>query len=664
MGTKAWILGVAYLLTAVVVACGGSDSSIGTTPPTVEVAVESTTRVTPTPVATLPASTPVATLPASTPVATLPASTPAISLPPPPDPIDTLDVGMANLGPYVGTLYEAGVLQNKFAALTTHETLFAMGHRGEWEYRLVKGFDVSHDALTYTLDLQDGAEWHDVAGEDWGEFNADDFIWSIGEITREGSNHAQAGNTRKVFTCDGCMLTKIDDYTVELKRPTPTIQLAWFSQAPLPAFSMNSKRHFESVGWNAAVTQDVGTGPWQQVEYRTDNFRRMSAVENHWRKTPEFAEMVWWDIPDESVRLALFLAGGLDTGVFDSESVYAIQDAIGAGAQPDVKAMIFPASIIHMLWHGGGHYTPDSPSHRPDSEGRVLVPIDDFYGDYRNICDDSEIVNGVATEMTSDNRRPWVSCNRDVDSSEWERARKVREAMLRAIDRDTIMQNFHPNSGEPWRILNANVIEPWYIGIWANRGRMQQLGLDRLGPNDMDYDQTAARNLLAEAGYPDGFTVRVNKRLGTGTMLLVKDAVARDWIEVGIDVILQDQQPDAYRVQSQARRTIDIYGLNDAPSFPEPLRGYSTVYSSSSNDMFGVNHPEIDRLIRIAETTFDTDARWRVQGDIARFIYENVLAMPLHTEFAVWPLGAGVDSWQPAPAELDWLSNWEYARRR
>ena len=318
------------MLLAVIVACGGSDPSTGATSPTVEEAVE-------------------------------PTGTPVVSLPPPPDPIATLDVGMANLGPYVGTLYEGGVLQNKFAALTTHETLFAMGHRGEWEYRLVKSFDISRDALTYTMYLQEGAEWHDVRG-DWGEFNADDFIWSIGEVSREGSNQAQAGNTRKIFTCDGCTLTKINDYTVELKRPTPTFQLTWFSQAPLPAFSMNSKTHFDSVGLNAAVHQDVGTGPWQQVEYRTDEFRRMSAVENHWRKAPEFAEMVWWDIPEESVRLALFLAGGLDTGIFDSESVYAIQDAIVAGGQPDVKAMTFPFAIIQMLWHEGGHYTPDSPT--------------------------------------------------------------------------------------------------------------------------------------------------------------------------------------------------------------------------------------------------------------------------------------------------------------
>ena len=60
----------------------------------------------------------------------------------------------------------------------------------------------------------------------------------------------------------------------------------------------------------------------------------------------------------------------------------------------------------------------------------------------------------------------------------------------------------------------------------------------------------------------------------------------------------------------------------------------------------------------------DTDARWRIQGDLAKFIYENVLSMPLYAENAVWPLGPEVDSWQASPAELDWLSYWDHPRRR
>ena len=472
-----------------------------------------------------------------------------------------------------------------------------MNYDGELGARLIKSFDISPDGLTYTLNLQEGVQWHTNHGE-WGEFNANDFIWSIGEISREGSSHSQATNVRKVFACDGCTLEKIDQITVELTRPTPTLELPWYSQAPVPSFSINSKEHFEAVGREHAVHHDVGTGPWEQVEYRTDEFRRVRSVENHWRKTPEFVEMIWWDIPEESTRLANFQVGLLDTGIFNSDSILAMKDDPVEG----LRFMVFPAAVIQMLWHEGGHYSPDSPYHWPDSEGRVLVPIDDFYGDYRNICDDSQIAYVPRdTQMSSNERRPWISCNRDVNSPEWERARKVREAMLRAIDRQAIINNIAFGEGEPW-----------YLSYWGNRGRMQWLGLDKLGPGDMDYDPTAAKRLLYQAGYPNGFEVRVNKRLGTGTLLLVKDAVAHNWLELGLDVTLQNQQPVAYRVESQARKTIDIYGVSDAPSFPEPLNAYREHHSSAARDTYGVSHPELDRLIELADNTLDTDERYRI----------------------------------------------------
>ncbi len=604
---KAAVVGILLLLLTIIVACGAEAS------PTAAPAAAGT--ATPAPAAATPIAEPAPGAPDASDTTM--------------QPIGTFDVGMALLGPYVATLYDASYFQNRYAELVTHETLFVMGFDGEWEPRLIKSFDVSPDQLTYTMHLQEGAKWHSSHG-DWGNFNADDLIWSLGEIAREGSNHVQAGNTRKVFGCEGCVLNKIDDLTVELKRPTPTFQLTWFSQAPIPGFSMNSKKHYDAVGQDVALLQDVGTGAWEGVDFKTDEFRLVKAVEDHWRHTPEFAEMKWWDIPEESTRLANFQAGLLDTGIFNSDSIQAIKRSNDGS----VKFMIFPAAIIQMLWFGGGYYTPDSPHHHPDKNGKIRVPVDEFSSDYRNICD----------------LRAWIACEREVGSEGWEKALKVRTAMTISVDRQQLINNIAYGEGEPW-----------YVGIWANRGRMAELGLDKL---EWEYDPARAKSLLEEAGYPDGFEVPIAKRQGTGTLLLVKDAVAGMWEKLGLTTKLRNVQPSSYRVTSQARTATDVYGLNDAPSFPEPLRVYSTVYSSSSNDVMGVNHPTMDDLIEKIENTYDTDERWRVQGDLARFIFDNVLNMPLYAENAVWPLGAEVDSWKAAPAELDWLSYWETPPRR
>lgn len=170
---------------------------------------------------------------------------------------------MENLGPPVGTFYDIGPVQAKFVAVTTHETMFAMAHgrdgygRGEWKPRLVKSFDASPDGLTWTMNRQEGVRWYTNFG-DWGHFNADDLIWSIGDLARIGSAHPQAANVRQVNTCDGRVLTKVDDYTVELKRPAPTFKLTWHSQSPLPSFSVHSLKHYEAVGLEGAIHEGVG----------------------------------------------------------------------------------------------------------------------------------------------------------------------------------------------------------------------------------------------------------------------------------------------------------------------------------------------------------------------------------------------------------------------
>ena len=113
-----------------------------------------------------------------------------------------------------------------------------MDYEGEWVPRLIKSFDISPDGLTYTMYLQEGAKWHAGATSqgDWGEFNADDFIWSIGEITRKNSKNVQRDNAARVFACDACTLTKMDDLTVQLKRPTPHLRVDVVQPSPHSRF--------------------------------------------------------------------------------------------------------------------------------------------------------------------------------------------------------------------------------------------------------------------------------------------------------------------------------------------------------------------------------------------------------------------------------------------
>ena len=70
------------------------------------------------------------------------------------------------------------------------------------------------------------------------------------------------------------------------------------------------------------------------------------------------------------------------------------------------------------------------------------------------------------------------------------------------------------------------------------------------------------------------------------------------------------------------------------------------------------------QLMLEAFSTANEDARWAIQAEMARWIFDNALVIPLYTENIVWPLGPALGAWEPAIGTIEWLSYWEFAPHR
>lgn len=103
-------------------------------------------------------------------------------------------------------------------------------------------------------------------------------------------------------------------------------------------------------------------------------------------------------------------------------------------------------------------------------------------------------------------------------SREWFQNDLVREAMSYAVDRDALVQGLLFGKGKPSS-------QPFPDGYWA--------AVPGLKPTA--YDPERARKLLAEAGYPDGFSFEAVAANSPGATQ-VAEAVAAQLAEVGIDV--------------------------------------------------------------------------------------------------------------------------------
>ena len=105
------------------------------------------------------------------------------------------------------------------------------------------------------------------------------------------------------------------------------------------------------MGEEAASSQGAGTGPWEMVEVRPQESWEMRAVEEHWRKSPNFEELVLHEIQEESTRLANFQTGNLDVfNVVGLDSLPSVQ------AMPDVKFMRVEGGATEHLGIFGAFY--------------------------------------------------------------------------------------------------------------------------------------------------------------------------------------------------------------------------------------------------------------------------------------------------------------------
>ncbi len=616
---RSWGIGLVLILLIAIAACGEEATS---TPPPAQPTPDSTSVAQPA-AATQATQAPAATVAAATPKAATatPAATPAPTVEPPMgmEPTGILDVAMQDLGSPVFLLHNQPFVEGRYDNIVTHDTMFYAAPNGEVRPRLVSDWTVDAMGTTFTFHLQEGVKWHQQYG-DWGEFSADDFIWSLEDVAKEASPHAAAGNMRRLFWCEGCEVTKIDDHTVELKRPNPTFEITWWSRTPVPSgMSLHSKKHYEAVGEDVATNQQsVGSGSWELTEVKAGELKRNRAVRDHWRNTPEWDEMIWWEVTEASTRLANFLTGIIDAGQFDLDSVKAIRDEDLAG----VEFMSFAGgreNSVHLL---GQNYYLDHPNHTGDNP---RVPVG---------------------ENAYDCSIPYVSCDRDINSEEWANALKVRTAMSLALDRQKMVNNLAHGEGEPW-----------YIRFWSPfPDRVEQFELDGL---TWDYDIAEAKRLLAEAGFPNGFEIPATLTPGAST--LVTQAAATMLEDIGITTKQANMPYSAMRPTHVNRTAKGLWTQAFPASDVEPLHGYNILHNTGSAINFGFEHPIWQDLIDKANVTYDTEERWAVQADLARFMFDHVMSLTVFSENIVWPLGPELDRWEAYGGNADWLSNWESA---
>ncbi len=188
---------------------------------------------------------------------------------------------------------------------------------------------------------------------------------------------------------------------------------------------------------------------------------------------------------------------------------------------------------------------------------------------------------------------------------------KVRQALYYAMDRKSFVENL---IGGEAKVVNT----PCNPAVF---------GCDASAAVSYPYDPAKAKQLLAEAGYPNGFTSTLYT--STARPLEWSEAIQQNFRAVGVNVAVTRMPPQAVNEKLE-REGLPIYfndwggfRINDASAF------ISVFFRGSPDDI--ARDPETEALLKEADTSADPALR---KADYAKAIHrvtEQAYVLPLNS---------------------------------
>jgi len=249
------------------------------------------------------------------------------------------------------------------------------------------------------------------------------------------------------------------------------------------------------------------------------------------------------------------------------------------------------------------------------------------------------------TKATYDPKVPWAQ-------PDAEKARKVRLALNLAVDKQAIMQRILGGLGTAMNSWLAYPNDPW--------------ATDAL-KKPLPYDPAKAKQLLAEAGYPNGFDTTMNLTAwpGRGFLPDVGEAVATYWEKVGIRVKRRPLDRAVFAADFRARAYSGVALAYAAPLVaPETWEViFRAGYTKAALNLF-VEHPKLDEYIDRLAVQPNYQERVRIMRDeLGPWLSEFVPGVAIGAAHTIAGVGPKVGEW-PIIAGHMGFHNWEYVTRK
>jgi peptide/nickel transport system substrate-binding protein len=203
-------------------------------------------------------------------------------------------------------------LQTSFEWLL-YEHLVGIDENSNFIGELATDWSVSEDGLVWTFNIRQGIKFHN--GE---PFTAEDVKFSIERVQVDGSMSPWKGEYRDTID----YIETPDDYTVKIY--CKKVNYVFYNS--IWGCCMVPKDYIEEHGDAYFNEHPVGTSPWKFVKLTPGVSIEVEAVENHWRITPQWKNLIIELVPESSTALAKLRNGETDVVAVNQDEALQIQD--------------------------------------------------------------------------------------------------------------------------------------------------------------------------------------------------------------------------------------------------------------------------------------------------------------------------------------------------
>jgi ABC-type transport system substrate-binding protein len=390
----------------------------------------------------------------------------------------------------------------------------------------------------------------------FGEMTADDVVFSFARQYDSNNWYHDKGE----WAYWGYMFTdiesveKLDTYKVAIHMRQPNASI--MTSLAMFTVAIVSEKAAQEYG-DDYFKNPVGTGPFEFVEWVKDDHITLQAFQDYWRDPPKIAQLVFKVIPDPSARLMALQAGEVH-GIeyIDPKQLDIVRN--------DPKLQLISQAgmnVGYVALNCGEGYVDANSNGKWDAGEEVEVP--------------------GAFEPFKDVR--------------------VRQAIDYAIDKESIVRNLYQGAAT----VAVEGMPPSLFGY----------NTDITG---YPYNPQKARDLLADAGYPDGFTVTMwhmpVSRPYFPVPTEIAEAIQADLAAVGITVELFTEDWGTYLQDTEAgKHSMAMLGWTgdngDPDNFLNVLYSQDKATVGSAGNIGFKKNPEFQDLLNRALATYDQDER-------------------------------------------------------